>query len=369
MAVPACSATEKSSSALERFVTIPCSMGPCTAAGCAPRPTPRPNRSPPLAAGQCGVDGAHARLPRAPAGHHPAAAGARRSAGFARLVSSRATLWAAGSAGFENKRQWKHAGIRWQNAAACACYAPRSACRLPPHPKPSNGTSALMLAADFGTEQQLRMLLACGASTDVADRWGRHGSEALAPHPSCFCLLPLPTLQMCTVHAPCPPRRSGATAASVASAGSAQLLGHRGAWRQGLTTAEQEEFEQIAAARHQVSMRKRRDGVRSLVAILPAERPNPNTSCCRCCPPAGCLLLQATADPSSTPPTSSAGSRPQSGAISERYCVLCWVRPRDVLFLPCRHMSCCATCAAKLPQRLCPTCRAPITSQIEVMLP
>ena len=39
-----------------------------------------------------------------------------------------------------------------------------------------NGASALMLAAEFGTEQQLRMLLACGASADVADRWAGVGA-------------------------------------------------------------------------------------------------------------------------------------------------------------------------------------------------
>lgn len=84
------------------------------------------------------------------------------------------------------------------------------------------------------------------------------------------------------------------------------------------------------------------------------------------------LLLQALAEASgapATPPT--AGSRPQSSSTSgggEVECALCWSRPRDVLFLPCRHICCCAQCAAQLPQRVCPTCRTVVESQIEVFL-
>lgn len=82
-------------------------------------------------------------------------------------------------------------------------------------------------------------------------------------------------------------------------------------------------------------------------------------------------LVQALADISGTPiePPTTPGSRPQSSSTTgEVECALCLHRPRDVLFLPCRHICCCATCAAKLPQRVCPTCRATVESQIEVFL-
>ena len=38
-------------------------------------------------------------------------------------------------------------------------------------------------------------------------------------------------------------------------------------------------------------------------------------------------------------------------------CVCCMDKERDTIFLPCGHLSCCGTCATKLPKGKCPICR------------
>jgi len=46
-------------------------------------------------------------------------------------------------------------------------------------------------------------------------------------------------------------------------------------------------------------------------------------------------------------------------------CVVCW-KPfsREILFLPCKHFSCCPQCSKKLTN--CPLCRSVIASKIKV---
>jgi hypothetical protein len=132
----------------------------------------------------------------------------------------------------------------------------------------SLGYSAAMLAADFGAPRQLTLLLAAGASTDVTNR-------------------------------------DGASAASLASAECARLLASRAAWRQGLSSEELEDIDQMVAARR-----------------------------------------QALADISGAPATPAApGSRPQSSstASGEMECALCLHRPRDAA--RCAPPSCRSACA------------------------
>ena len=46
-------------------------------------------------------------------------------------------------------------------------------------------------------------------------------------------------------------------------------------------------------------------------------------------------------------------------AVAARYeCKVCMARPLEVVFLPCGHSVCCATCAPR--QHACPVCDEPI---------
>lgn len=51
-------------------------------------------------------------------------------------------------------------------------------------------------------------------------------------------------------------------------------------------------------------------------------------------------------------------------------CVICMSAPRDTTALPCRHMSCCHTCACELRtgNHKCPICRSVITNFLHVKL-
>jgi len=45
---------------------------------------------------------------------------------------------------------------------------------------------------------------------------------------------------------------------------------------------------------------------------------------------------------------------------NEVTCVVCKDRRSSFMFVPCTHMVCCGHCASNLPDKKCPTCRAPI---------
>ncbi len=50
-------------------------------------------------------------------------------------------------------------------------------------------------------------------------------------------------------------------------------------------------------------------------------------------------------------------------------CVICQDAVKSVLLLPCRHLCSCMACYSKLVARgnaLCPVCRAPIASSLDV---
>jgi hypothetical protein len=50
-------------------------------------------------------------------------------------------------------------------------------------------------------------------------------------------------------------------------------------------------------------------------------------------------------------------------------CTVCMDAPRTVVFLPCRHMACCAVCSAALHVPQCPICRTPIEQSFEPLNP
>jgi hypothetical protein len=48
--------------------------------------------------------------------------------------------------------------------------------------------------------------------------------------------------------------------------------------------------------------------------------------------------------------------------VSGPYCAICRSQPNDVLFIPCKHLSCCADCATHImtTTKICPICRGGI---------
>ena len=68
--------------------------------------------------------------------------------------------------------------------------------------------------------------------------------------------------------------------------------------------------------------------------------------------------MNARAEPTQPTPKRTRGARkaePVATATSSMDCKVCFDRPIDVLFLPCKHLVCCQTCAAQ--SRICPVCR------------
>uniref|UniRef100_A0A2A4J173 RING-type domain-containing protein n=1 Tax=Heliothis virescens TaxID=7102 RepID=A0A2A4J173_HELVI len=61
-------------------------------------------------------------------------------------------------------------------------------------------------------------------------------------------------------------------------------------------------------------------------------------------------------------------SRSSSGGCAEALaCRVCMDAPIDSLFLPCRHVVCCGTCAPRCNR--CPLCRAEIEKLMHIFLP
>ena len=56
--------------------------------------------------------------------------------------------------------------------------------------------------------------------------------------------------------------------------------------------------------------------------------------------------------------------------FDSKLCVVCQDAQKDVIFLPCRHMCACTSCARRLVGRLalCPVCRAPIRQRMEAFV-
>ncbi|ORC92090.1 uncharacterized protein TM35_000043040 [Trypanosoma theileri] len=51
---------------------------------------------------------------------------------------------------------------------------------------------------------------------------------------------------------------------------------------------------------------------------------------------------------------------------SEGKCSVCMERNARVLFLPCKHLATCTTCAERLDRRCCPMCNQPYAEKINV---
>lgn len=58
---------------------------------------------------------------------------------------------------------------------------------------------------------------------------------------------------------------------------------------------------------------------------------------------------------------------PAAAAVADAgTCVICTERAASVAFNPCGHQCCCAECAAAVPGRVCPICRARIVSTLKI---
>lgn len=53
----------------------------------------------------------------------------------------------------------------------------------------------------------------------------------------------------------------------------------------------------------------------------------------------------------------------------KKVCVVCWERPRTVLFVDCNHIVCCYECAQDPSLDICPYCRAPVNTMKLVVMP
>jgi hypothetical protein len=74
---------------------------------------------------------------------------------------------------------------------------------------------------------------------------------------------------------------------------------------------------------------------------------------------------QETEEPLSSPPLS---SPPLSSPPLSSLCAVCLDEPKQVVFMPCRHMACCETCGLTDSVRSCVICRTVIAHKITVFL-
>jgi len=73
-----------------------------------------------------------------------------------------------------------------------------------------------------------------------------------------------------------------------------------------------------------------------------------------------------------TPPSSPKPNPPKpiEEPSDDAVCIICYAEPRKVLFLPCKHLICCALCApdVRSTRNLCPKCNSSIVDAIDVFL-
>jgi hypothetical protein len=67
------------------------------------------------------------------------------------------------------------------------------------------------------------------------------------------------------------------------------------------------------------------------------------------------------------PPTKIERVQEPATSNKENKCCICTDKKRDVLFLPCRHMSCCKDCSEKFTK--CPLCKTIINQRIDILIP
>jgi hypothetical protein len=62
-----------------------------------------------------------------------------------------------------------------------------------------------------------------------------------------------------------------------------------------------------------------------------------------------------------------AEGEPQNPKLpASKECVVCMDSARSVIFLPCKHLACCANCAKILPKKECPICKKAIESLLDL---
>jgi len=76
-------------------------------------------------------------------------------------------------------------------------------------------------------------------------------------------------------------------------------------------------------------------------------------------------LHRSDASSGSSQSEASAANASDSGSAEGKHCVICYSdKPPSMLFLPCRHLLCCPSCASAIST--CPLCRGPISAMIDV---
>jgi hypothetical protein len=54
-----------------------------------------------------------------------------------------------------------------------------------------------------------------------------------------------------------------------------------------------------------------------------------------------------------------------NGALNN-LCIICQQEPKQVVFLPCRHLCMCQLCSQAMPRNLCPVCRGTVTGKMGI---
>jgi len=73
-------------------------------------------------------------------------------------------------------------------------------------------------------------------------------------------------------------------------------------------------------------------------------------------------------EPVNNPETFEEYKNEYENLVKQVQCKVCLANRSSILFLPCRHVSVCTECAARLPDDTCPLCRAPIEHMIDAYI-
>lgn len=120
--------------------------------------------------------------------------------------------------------------------------------------------------------------------------------------------------------------------------------------------------QQSLIAQHELTINSQKE---MLDSIVNADRAGP-LSRLNLAVVAGTLVLAGTVTYKSWSLTKSFTVRPPpnyeptQATFDAEQCVICLENCKDTVFLPCRHLCTCWSCASRIGNSACPTCRTPI---------
>ncbi|CAJ1021571.1 Zinc finger, C3HC4 type (RING finger) containing protein, putative [Leishmania lindenbergi] len=121
--------------------------------------------------------------------------------------------------------------------------------------------------------------------------------------------------------------------------------------------------QQNLIAQHELTINRQKE---MLDSIVNADRASLLKSPFHLAVAAGTLVLAGTVTYKSWTLTKSPTIRPPpnyeptQSTFDAEQCVICLENCKDTVFLPCRHLCTCWSCASRIGNNSCPTCRAPL---------